>query len=245
MQRYITNAMNNATGLPSDSIHSAMDLAALAVENDRIWYVPTVEEANSMSRAGAKVFLYQFEYFEPGKDGLKPSHADDLKYISGNHHKNLSSEGLQMRQIYTSLIINFVKKANPNGRKRAKKPWKPVKEGISLDYNVIDLPEPTMHSGYHLQGVIFWKFLADDVDRIASNISKPFKPGMLMDVAQIQQPSSRGSTNLNWLIGLVCGCVGSIVLVSTVVWMKKRGRKTRSQLLPPLDKNYNTFDNSI
>lgn len=82
-RRYAVSPMRDSEASEQASQYGLWADQAVKLKNDVFYFSPAFDEATSLADAGARVFLYSFDYVKKGLEGLGPWHASDLVYMLG------------------------------------------------------------------------------------------------------------------------------------------------------------------
>ncbi|GMS87695.1 hypothetical protein PENTCL1PPCAC_9870 [Pristionchus entomophagus] len=156
----------------------------MSLQQDSMFFMPTFETARRLMKKGNKVtvFLYSFTY--KGVEGAfkkymplddkddHPSHSEDYVYILGMHRGNFTPKDYEIENIYSGMVLNFVKTGNPSLGK-GQPAWKPFNK-IGRNYYEIDFNDalrmPGMKKGYQAGAVKLW---VDDAEKYGGPITPP------------------------------------------------------------------------
>jgi carboxylesterase type B len=149
------------------------------ISSDFMWIAPAFADADSLRKVHSPaVYLYEFNYPEPGWERFSPWHAMDLYYAFGfpvgppGTFDKVTPGMRRMAEIYTDLVANFVKFGNPTPDiANLKLPqWEPLRGPTGFNYYSIHL-KPKMKPFYHHDAMEFWNGIVPYLKKYPSSSS--------------------------------------------------------------------------
>lgn len=139
-----------------------------AMADDTYYFAPSYKEASTLRDAGAKVYLYSFEYEKVGMEGISPWHSFDLTYLVGIHPKEFDQRDEEIKKIYVNLFVNYAKYGDPTPSDLDSDidipTWTPLESPNGYNYLSINLPTQ-MKRAYHKNAVLLWNHKVPEIEK--------------------------------------------------------------------------------
>uniref|UniRef100_A0A0N4ZE07 glucuronosyltransferase n=1 Tax=Parastrongyloides trichosuri TaxID=131310 RepID=A0A0N4ZE07_PARTI len=150
--------------------------------DDVVFFIPHLNDARSVAKAGGKSYLYQFNYsvpfgvidFKNNYTFLKtdsPRHSDEIVYLYGLHMGRFGDKERKIAEKFSKIITDFINHGEPTSEEVQ---WTPFKPSMN-NYFVIDFDDnltmPGMARNYHERANTFWN---DIIPKIEGKVEPNF-----------------------------------------------------------------------